>query len=217
MLIFSTMDQNQRLNCSSLSAFSPVGWSTSLCLVCYSKKLMNFWTEADTEKRRSQQSSIPDSSLKEVKLMSIWTLTSPHPLTSSLKSSAVRSSRAFLGSTSSKPFLIAYERHRHTSSLMWIHILLTDKTFVCVPKNLTHFWDKAWRNTNYLGIHSQLRGRNIFKKFYLHGEAAQPPPAFCALHTSSRTRTRWEELLACWPHQTEAPPEPGRVRHQQTL
>lgn len=50
----------------------------------------------------------PDSSLKEVKLISIWTLTSPQPLTSSLKSSAVKSSRAFLGRTSSKPFLIAF-------------------------------------------------------------------------------------------------------------
>lgn len=54
-----------------------------------------------------EPSNIPDSSLKEVKLMSIWTLTSPQPLTSSRKSSAVRSSRAFLGRTSSKPFLIA--------------------------------------------------------------------------------------------------------------
>lgn len=68
-------------------------------------------TEQQTQRGRSRLSSIPDSSLKEVKLMSIWTLTSPQPLTSSLKSSAVRSSRAFLGSTSSKPFLIAYQRH----------------------------------------------------------------------------------------------------------
>lgn len=39
--------------------------------------------------------------------MSICTLTSPQPLTSSLKSSAVRSSRAFFGSTSRRPFLMA--------------------------------------------------------------------------------------------------------------
>lgn len=44
--------------------------------------------------------------------MSIWTLTSPQPLTSSLKSSAVKSSRAFLGRTSSKPFLIAYPKKK---------------------------------------------------------------------------------------------------------
>lgn len=68
---------------------------------------------------RWRASSIPDSSLKEVKLMSIWTLTSPQPLTSSLKSSAVRSSRAFFGSTSSKPFLIAYT-HTHTHT--WTHV-----------------------------------------------------------------------------------------------
>lgn len=77
----------------------------------------NKWTKADTAEKiqLSRQSSVPDSSLKEVKLMSIWTLTSPHPLTSSLKSSAVRSSRAFFGRTSSKPFLIAYGRRRNTS------------------------------------------------------------------------------------------------------
>ncbi len=137
MLIFSTMDQNHRLNCSSLSAFSPVGWRMSLCLV-YNSKTISEWTEADTGQRRSRQSNIPDSSLKEVKLMSIWTLTSPHPLTSSLKSSAVRSSRAFLGSTSSKPFLIAYERHRHNDWCEYTFWWLIKRLFV-FQKNLAHY------------------------------------------------------------------------------
>lgn len=103
MLIFSTMDQNQRLNWSSLSAFSPV--SDAFRKNVNSK---SFISELKEEPKKSRLSGSPDSSLKEVKLMSIWTLTSPQPLTSSLKSSAVKSSRAFLGSTSSKPFLIAY-------------------------------------------------------------------------------------------------------------
>lgn len=77
--------------------------------------------------KRCRQINIPDSSLKEVKLISIWTLTSPQPLTSSLKSSAVKSSKAFLGSTSSKPFLIAYERQP-----VWIHILINDKALICI-------------------------------------------------------------------------------------
>lgn len=50
---------------------------------------------------------IPDSSLKEVKLISICTFTSPQPFTKSLKSSAVKSSSEFFGSTSRRPFLIA--------------------------------------------------------------------------------------------------------------
>lgn len=56
---------------------------------------------------------IPDSSLKEVKLISICTFTSPQPFTRSLKSSAVKSSNEFFGSTSSKPFLIAWNSHEN--------------------------------------------------------------------------------------------------------
>lgn len=50
---------------------------------------------------------LPDSSLKEVKLINICTLTSPQPFTKSRKSSAVKSSKEFFGSTSNRPFLMA--------------------------------------------------------------------------------------------------------------
>lgn len=75
---------------------------------------------------------IPDSSLKEVKLISICTFTSPQPFTRSLKSSAVKSSNEFFGSTSSRPFLIALsESHKiHVTA-----ISLTEKFHVKSPIN----------------------------------------------------------------------------------
>lgn len=93
------------------------------------------------QQRRSRQSSVPDSSLKEVKLMSIWTLTSPQPLTSSLKSSAVKSSRAFLGSTSSKPFLIAYETRHDWREYTFV-------TDICLCSKKTHFKKRFERKLN---------------------------------------------------------------------
>lgn len=86
---------------------------------------------------------LPDSSLNEVKLMSICTLTSPQPLTRSRKSSAVRSSRAFLGSTSRSPFLIACQR-AHTQTLELPHALY--KT--------SHALTQLYQVTLFPGIHA---------------------------------------------------------------
>lgn len=87
--------------------------------------------------------------------MSIWTLTSPQPLTSSLKSSAVKSSRAFLGSTSSKPFLIAYIKQE----------IIT-------------------QNTHFSVLRNHIKESTGIQLVYLHEEAAQQQQAFGAQRTS---------------------------------
>lgn len=76
---------------------------------------------------------IPDSSLKEVKLISICTFTSPQPFTKSLKSSAVKSSNEFFGSTSRRPFLIALSKNH---KIYITAISFTDKFHVQFPINL---------------------------------------------------------------------------------
>lgn len=95
-------DVKKILNLSNIAFPKP-------CKYIKNQKLRKFWLTNYIAYSLNKQfkNFIPDSSLKEVKLISICTLTSPQPFTKSLKSSAVKSSNEFFGSTSSRPFLIA--------------------------------------------------------------------------------------------------------------